>query len=119
MLLRYKILDGESVLESDRVMLVFHGLTPEQQRLFHFQGEEQAVQIAGPGTSSVTTTCASGKQTITFRSDYNGGTNTLEFDGQRAQLTQGGRFVLVGDREIDLSDGRRTISFEGDTISVE
>jgi hypothetical protein len=119
LLLRYQIRDQESALESERVVLVFHGLSQEQRRLFHFQGPQQAVQIAGSGVFSVSTTCASGRQMITFRSDYAAGTNTLEFGARRVRLTLGGRLLLAGDEAVDLSEGRKIIHFKGDKISVE
>jgi hypothetical protein len=55
MLFRYELHEGQAALQSERVVLVFHGLSREQQRLFHFQGKQQAVQIAGDGVSSVST----------------------------------------------------------------
>ncbi len=119
MLLRYRVREGQAALQSERVVLVFHGLSPEQQRLFHFQGTQQAVQIAGDGVSSMSTTCASGKQMITFRSDYSGGTNTLEFGDQRIRLTRSGRLLLAGDQTVDLSDGQKIIHLKGGKISVE
>lgn len=119
MLLRYLLRDGRAALQSERMVLVFHGLSPEQQRLFHFQGAQQAVQIAGDGVSSVSTTCASGKQMITFRSDYSGGTNTLEFGGQRVRLTRRGTLLSVGEETVDLSQGQKIIHLKGDKLSVE
>jgi hypothetical protein len=119
MLLRYQIRDQQAVLESERVVLVFEGLSQEQQRLFHFQEPQQAVQIAGPGMSSVSTSCANAKHVITFRSDYAGGTNTLEFGERRVRLTQAGRLLLVKEQAVDLSEGQKIIHFKGDKILVE
>lgn len=119
MLLRYHLRDGQAALQSERMVLVFHGLSPEPQRLFHFQGTQQALQIAGDGVSSISTTCASGKQMITFRSDYSGGTNTLEFGEQRVRLTRSGRLLLAGDETVDLSEGQKIIHLKGDKLSVE
>jgi hypothetical protein len=119
MMLRYQVRDQQAALESDRVALVFHTLSGEQRRIFHFQGMEQAVQIAGPGISSIATTCTSGKETIAFRSDYTAGTNILEFGTQRVLLTDSGRRLLVGDQTVDLSEGRKIIHFKGDRRWVE
>ncbi len=119
MLLRYQLRDGRAALQSERMVLVFHGLSPEQQRLFHFQGAQQAVQIAGDGASSVSTTCASGKQMIMFRSDYSGGTNTLEFGKQRVRLTRRGTLLSAGEETVDLSQGQKIIHLKGDKLSVE
>ena len=119
MLLRYQLREGYAALQSERVVLVFHGLSPEQQRLFHFQGTQQAVQIAGDGVSSVSTSCASGKQLITFRSNYSGGTNTLEFGEQRVRLTHSGKLLLAGDQTVDLSGGQKIVHLKGDKVSVE
>jgi len=118
-LLRYQIREGQAALQSERVVLVFHGLPPEQQRMFHFQEAQQAVPIAGDGTFSMSTTCSSGKQTITFRSDYSAGTNTLEFGGRRVSLTSNGRSVSVGDQTVDLSEGLKIIHLKGDKVWVE
>ena len=109
MLFEYHSRDGHAALESERVVLVFHGLTPEQQQLFHFQGSQQAVQIAGNGSSSITVTCATERGTVAFRSDYADGTNTLHLGQQTVRFTQSGRLLLAGDQTIDLNEGRKIV----------
>ena len=119
MLFRYQVHDGEAALENERVVLVFHGLSPEQQRLFHFPHDQQAVQIDGPGKYHVSTTCGSGKDKVTFRSDYARGTNTLQFGAQRVRLTRRGWLLLAGEQSVDLSEGRKIIHLKGDNLTVE
>ena len=63
--------------------------------------------------------CASGKQLITFRSNYSGGTNTLEFGEQRVRLTRSGQLLLAGDQTVDLSEGQKIVHLKGDKVSVE
>ncbi len=119
MLFEYAVREEEAALEAEHVVLVFCGLTPRQQRLFHFQGQPQAVQIAGPGQSSVTTTCANGKDTLTFRSEYADGTNTLHFGKECVRFTQSGRLLLVGDQAVDVSEGRKIIHLRNGKFVVK
>ncbi len=100
-------------LESGPVVLVFHGVAPAQQALFHFQSEEQSVQIGGEGFSSVTTTCASGKAMVCFRSNYANGTNALQFGDQTVRFIEGGRILLAGGLTVDLSNGRKIVHLMG------
>jgi len=119
MLFQYHIRDGHAALKSDRVMLVFHGLKPKQQRIFHFQGNQQAVQIAGGGTSSVSVTCSTERGPVSFRSDYADGTNTLQFGQQTVRFTQGGQLLLGGDQAVDLSEGRKIVHLKRGRLLVE
>jgi len=119
MLLRYQLRDGHASLESERLVLVFHGLSQKQQRMFHFQGTQQPIQISGPGVSSISTTCAIGRGMIAFRSDYTDGTNTFGFNELRVRLVQGGRLLLAGDQMIDLNEGQKVIHLRDDKITVE
>ena len=119
MVFRYGIRDDRAALESKRVVLVFRDLTPEQKRLFHFQREEQPVQIGGEGISSVTTTCANGKVMVRFRSDYANGTNTLQFGDQKVQFIESGRVLLAGDLAVELSNGRKVVQLTGAKARLE
>jgi hypothetical protein len=119
MLFQYHIRDRQAALESKSVVLVFHGLTPEQKELFHFQGKEQAVQIAGDGTSTVSVTCTTDKRTVAFQSHYADGTNTLQFALQTVRFIKGGRLLLAGDQSIDLSKGRKTVHLRDGKVVVE
>ena len=119
LLLRYEERGGHAALESKRCVIVFHGLSLGQQRLFHFQDSQQAIQINGPGISSVSTTCSSGKETVTFRSDYANGTNTIQFGEQRIKLADKGRTLLVADEVMDLSGGRWVVHLKGGRATLE
>ena len=119
MLFEYHARDGHPALESDHVVLVFHGVMPKQQQVFHFQGKQQAVQIAGNGTSSVSVTCTIDRETVVFRSDYANGTNTLHFGQQTVQFSQGGRLLLAGDQTVDLSKGQKVVHLRRNTVTVE
>jgi hypothetical protein len=119
MLFQYHTRDNQSALEAGSVVLVFHGLTPAQQQMFHFQGEEQAVQIAGEGSSTVSVTCATGRGSVAFRSHYADGTNTLQFDQQTVRFTAHGRLLLAGDQAIDLREGRKIVHLRDGKVAVE
>jgi len=119
MLFRYQVHDGQAALENERVVLLFHGLSPGQQRLFHFQSDKQAVQIDGPGKHHVSTTCKSGMAKVTFRSDYACGTNTLQFGTQRVRFARRGWLLLAENQSVDLSEGRKVIHLKGDNLTVE
>jgi hypothetical protein len=119
MLFRYQVLNGQAALANERVLLVFHGLSPEQQRLFHFQQEPQTVQVDGPGTSSVSTTCTHNRDQVAFISDYALGTNTLQFGEQTVLLTRGGWLLLAGQQSVDLSTGRKVIHVIKGNLSAE
>jgi hypothetical protein len=119
MQLRYTVRDGCAALESERAVLVFDGLTPAQRELFHFQGDQQAVQIAGNGLSSVSVTCVINQDQVSFSSHYAGGTNTLEFAGQSVRLVDGGRLLLAGDQRVDLSAGRKIVHLRHGKAVIE
>ena len=120
MVLRYQIRDGCAALEVERFVLLFHGLTPAQQRIFRFQGGQQVVQVSGNGTSSTSVTCATGRGTVAFHSDYAEGTNTLQFGQQAVQFTQGGRLLSAGGETVDLAEGRKVVHLKSNKVlSVE
>jgi hypothetical protein len=119
MYLQYCGREGEAALECERVVLVFHGISAKRQRLFHFQGQQQAVQIAGQAGSSVSVTCTSNGEKVAFQSNYTQGTNTLEFFGTTVRFTHGGRLLLAGDQTIDLSAGRKIVHLKDGKVVVE
>ena len=119
MLFRYQIYNGEAALSNERVLLVFHGLSAGEQRAFHFQENQQAVQIDGPGSSSVSTTCTHNRDNIIFSSEYALGTNTLRFGTQSVRLSRGGRLLLAGDQSVNLSTGRKVVHVKRDKLTVE
>lgn len=119
MVFRYKMRDGRATLESQRVLLVFHDLKPDQQKFFHFQNEEQPVQIGGDGFSSVETTCGNGKSSVRFRSTYSNGTNVLQFGNQTVRLITNGQGLLAGDLAVDLSGGRKIVHLAGSKAWME
>ena len=117
--LRYGIRDEQTALESDRVVLVFHGLTPTQQGLFHFQGAEQAIQVAGPGVSTVSVTCSTERGSVALTSHYAEGTNTLQFERQTVRFVDRGWRLLAGDQSVDLSESRKVIHLRNGRATVE
>lgn len=119
MTLEYKSRNGHAALESARVVLVFHGLTARQQRVFHFQGPQQTVQVAGTGTSSAAVSCRFNRVTVAFRADYAQGTNTLQLGAQTVRFAQEGRLLLAGGQAIDLGSGQKVVHLEGDQARVE
>ena len=119
MVFQYAVRDGRARLESDRVVLVFHSLRPEQQRVFHFPADRQPVQIAGEGGSSISRTCSNARETVAFHSDYANGTNTLCFGEETVRFVQGGTLLLAGDLSVDLRYGRRTVHVDGARSWVE
>lgn len=117
--LHYETCDGHAALTTERVVLVFHGLSTAQQQLFHFQGKQQAIQIAGPGRSCVCTTCTNGKATVTFRSEYANGTNTLQFGEQVVRLACEGRLLLSGNQSVNLDEGQKTVHLRQTKLALE
>ena len=116
---QYSLRKGNAALETDRAILVFHGIQSERQKIFHFQKETQAVQIAGPGSSSVVVSCSSGPATLVFRSDYANGTNTLQFADRTVWITEEGKRLLAGDQCVDLTEGKKVVHLEHGKATVE
>jgi hypothetical protein len=119
MVFSYVIREGEAALESERVVLVFADLSPTQQKLFHFQGDRQTVQVGGEGFSSISRTFATHRGAVGFHSNYEHGTNTLKFGKQTVQFINGGNTLLAENMTFDLGAGRKTVYLKRGVAKAE
>jgi archaellum component FlaF (FlaF/FlaG flagellin family) len=109
MVFRYTNYNGKAVLESDRVVLVFDGISRDEQRAFHFGGNAQAIQISGNGVSGVDVSCRRNVAFLRFHSDYANGTNTLQFGKQVVQFVDNGQLLLAGKESVALTNGQTRV----------
>lgn len=101
--LEYHSRDGEAILENQFVTLIFAGISPAQQRAFHFNGGKQQVQVNGDGQSRDSVSCRQNAALIAFEASYAQGTNTLRFGPGMVRITDGGRTLLANGESIPLS----------------
>lgn len=109
MVFRYTNYNGKAVLESDRVVLVFDGISRDEQRAFHFGGNAQTIQINGTGTSAVDVSCRRNVAFLRFHSAYADGTNTLQFGKQVVQFVNNGQILIAGQESVPLTNGQTRV----------
>jgi hypothetical protein len=109
MVFRYTNYNGKAALESDRVVLVFDGISRDEQRAFHFGGNAQAIQVSGTGTSAVDVSCRRNVAFLRFHSAYANGTNTLQFGKQVIRFADGGQLLIAGEQTVPLTNGQTRV----------
>jgi hypothetical protein len=109
MMLRFTNYNGKAALESDRIMLVYDGISRDEQRAFHFGGNKQSIQVNGSGTSAVDVSCRRNLAFLRFHSAYANGTNTLQFGKHVIRFAEAGQLLIAGEQRVPLTNGQTRV----------
>jgi hypothetical protein len=93
--LTYRIDRNSAVLDSDRLTLIFPNLSAGELSSFSFQGGELHIQVGGDGVSESTVSGRRNRDTATFHSHYENGTNTIQFFGRTVKLANQAHVIIV------------------------
>ena len=106
----YRLEGNNAILDSDKVTLIFPGLSERQRHMFFLNAGFIPLQIAGEGTAETTVSCRRGPITAILHSRYQNGINTITFCGREVILSDHARRATVAARTFDLSNGKTEIN---------
>lgn len=105
----YRVEGDNAILDSDKVTLIFPGLSERQRQIFFLNAGFIPLQIAGDGTAETTVSCRRNRAIAILNSRYQNGINTITFCGREVILFDHARRAITAGQTFDLSKGKTEI----------